>query len=182
MLFITKNIFTNKNNFLFAHILFPHQPYVIDDKLNFSYRTAIKITDLSSEQSKNETKENMINQIKYANNLLKNVVENILKYDKESIIIIQSDHGNHISIVLGKKDTDNEDYDKTHYNILRAIYYKGEKININSKTAVNTFREIFNILFNDNLDILEEKILVNEPYNNWGGYNKYFYEINIDDL
>ncbi|WP_085765209.1 sulfatase-like hydrolase/transferase [Brachyspira hyodysenteriae] len=180
--YFSKNKFNDYNNFIMAHMPFPHPPYVIDNKLNFSYIKSIKYGDFSNYQYETEKAENMINQIKYTNNLLKGIVENILKYDKESIIIIQSDHGNHMTRFLGKKNTDNEDYDKTHYNILRAIYYKGEKININSKTAVNTFREIFNILFNDNLDILEEKILVNEPYNNWGGYNKYFYEINIDDL
>lgn len=174
--------FNEKNNFIMAHIIFPHPPFIINEKLSFSYKRAIKYGDLSSYKFESEKVENMINQIRYTNNILKDIVENILKYDKESIIIIQSDHGNHMTRFLGKKDTDNKDYDKTHYNILRAVYYKGEKININSKTSVNTFREIFNILFDDNLDILEENILVNEPYNNWGSYNKYFYEVNIDDL
>ena len=180
--YFKKTKISNYNNFIMAHMMLPHPPFVFDDKLRFSSIMALKCGDGKKSNSELENTQNMINQIKYTNNLLKKIIKKILSNDKESIIIIQSDHANYMSSFIGKKNNDAKNYDKTHYNILRVIYYKGEKININSNTAVNTFRELFNILFKDKLEILPEKAIVNEPMKHAGEYNTELYEINIKDL
>ena len=130
----------------------------------------------------NEKIEDLVNQIEYVNKLLKNIIDNILIKDKDSIIILQSDHGIHMYNFSFVKKIHSLNFDETQYNILKAIYYKGEKIDINTRTSVNTFRELINLIFNDKLEMLDEKIYVNYPYEKVGVINSIFEEKNIEEL
>ncbi|WP_028328398.1 sulfatase-like hydrolase/transferase [Brachyspira alvinipulli] len=181
---------TNKQpEFIFVHMLMPHPPFIINKNLKLDYKKTILSQNFQESFKsllKKEKPEDIINQIKYTNKILESIIESILEKDKDSIIVIQSDHGNHMSEFFGKKDNFEYEYDITFFNILKSIYYKGEKIEFNSLTSVNTFRNIFNLCFNDNFEILEDKLQINDPSSCTDtrvgiGMNMKFNEIDVKD-
>lgn len=163
--------------FIFAHFLLPHPRFLFKKNLKPKISKLLIKTKVE-----NEKIEDLVNQIEYVNKLLKNIIDNILIKDKDSIIILQSDHGIHMYNFSFVKKIHSLNFDETQYNILKAIYYKGEKIDINTRTSVNTFRELINLIFNDKLEMLDEKIYVNYPYEKVGVINSIFEEKNIEEL
>ena len=181
---------TNKQpEFIFVHMLMPHPPFIINKNLKLDYKKTILSQNFQESFKsllKKEKPEDIINQIKYTNKILESIIESILEKDKDSIIVIQSDHGNHMSEFFGKKDNFEYEYDITFFNILKSIYYKGEKVEFHSLTSVNTFRNIFNLCFNDNFEILEDKLQINDPSSCTDtrvgiGMNMKFNEIDVKD-
>jgi hypothetical protein len=88
------------------------------------------------------------------------VVTNIIKNDPDAIVIIQSDHGYRQAYYL--KNWYGETYDdwglEMQYirNILNAVYYKGEKIDIENYSGVNTLIIVLNEHFGMNYELLEQ--------------------------
>jgi len=72
------------------------------------------------------------------------------------VIILQADHGPRNTFIDGKFPT--EDMFKEGMRILNAIYIPGQKYDLlyDSITPVNTFRVVFNTLFGENYDLLED--------------------------
>jgi len=147
---IKNSIFkTNKENnpfFVYVHFPIPHYPYFFDSNGN-------KITDLNKNFNRTN-KFYYLSQLKYTNSVIKEVTENIIKHDKNSIIIIQGDHG--FRFLTNEKASDIDD---EGFSILNAIYlpdsnYVGFPDTMN---AINTFRYIFNNYFDTKLKILENK-------------------------
>jgi len=147
---IKNSIFkTNKENnpfFVYVHFPIPHYPYFFDSNGN-------KITDLNKNFNRTN-KFYYLSQLKYTNSVIKEVTENIIKHDKNSIIIIQGDHGFRFLTSEMASDIDDEGF-----SILNAIYlpdsnYVGFPDTMN---AINTFRYIFNNYFDTKLKILENK-------------------------
>ena len=116
----------------FAYFLLPHQPFLFD-------RTGGTVSLSHANDWVN--KEYYLNQLIFTTNQIEKSVENILKNDSDSIIIIQSDHSaRNLQTASGEGII--EDADKRHF--LNAVYYKGEAINeIEGKSGVNTLRYIF---------------------------------------
>ncbi len=132
--------------YVFLHIVSPHPPYICDEFGNF--KAGRKISEAWW-----EPKSDYLAQLKYINKEVINFVEEIFKKSSnQPIIIIQSDHGPWIS--------SNSFYEiyEARSKILNSYYipYNWKNKLYPTITPVNSFRVIFNELFNDSLEILKD--------------------------
>jgi hypothetical protein len=133
----------NDPKFVYTHLLMPHPPYLLSAKGVRNFREAYQIKH--EKQS-----EFYIEYVKETNKHIVRMVNSILSKNKNSIIIITSDHGDRWSI----NRNDNLDF-----NNFFAIYkpdrnYTGFTDSINT---VNVFRTLLNNQFGQNLPILESR-------------------------
>ncbi|MGH2582506.1 MAG: hypothetical protein ACRDFQ_06380 [Anaerolineales bacterium] len=121
--------------FVFAHVVSPHPPYVFDREGNFP------------DPNTNETALYR-DQVAYLNSRLVDIVAKIISETKTPpVIIVQGDHGSPVSSDRGRMQILN----------LYLIPQNGE-VNLYPKiTPINTFRIIFNSLFETHLPLLEDK-------------------------
>ena len=143
--------------FTFAHMLIPHDPYVLDAEGN--------LVDWETILSRS-TKENFLNQLMFVNKKNTEIVEEILSIsDSPPIIIIQSDEGPFpLHYQQNKEDINwesaTEDDLNTKMKILNALYLPGPETKdtlYQSITPVNTFRLIFNKYFGEDLELLPDR-------------------------
>lgn len=132
-----------KPQFIYFHVLLPHQPCLFDENGKAKWSTTATFK-----------KRYYPGQVKYTNKLLEHSVDTILENDKNAIIIIQSDHG-YRGLVSSKKNI------SVSYNNMMAIYIP-EKYRSKTKlyptiTPVNIFRTILNPVLNINLKKLPDK-------------------------
>lgn len=138
------------HKFVFAHIMAPHPPFVFGENGDKIYY---------DENSMNR-KATFINQLKYINKRMINVLEKILKINngRNKIIIIQGDHGTR-EIVPNNIYSFKQDWAQEAFGNLNAVYFsdkiKNKKVDYHS--PVNTFRFILNQEFNQNNSYLEDK-------------------------
>jgi hypothetical protein len=133
----------SKPKFCFLHFVAPHPPYIFDRDGNI--RTKHQFAEHSW-----EPKNFYIDQLVYVNKQITGLVRTILKNNANATIIIQSDHGPWIS------ETTPEEIFEARAHILYA-YHAPNKLKIPGKTSsVNTFRYLFNALFNCSLDTLSD--------------------------
>ena len=136
--------------FVFAHIMAPHPPFVFGENGNKIYYDGNSMN----------RKTLFINQLKYINKRMINVLEKILYTNngRNKIIIIQGDHGTR-EIVPNNIYSFKQDWVQEAFGNLNAIYFsdkiKNKKVNYYS--PVNTFRFILNQEFNQNNRYLEDK-------------------------
>ncbi len=136
--------------FTFAHILIPHVPYIFrpdghlqtdpgywsggsSDAINDAYRL-----------------DGFTSNIGYVNQQMLSIIEEILKEsDPPPVIIIQGDHG--------WRGAD-------RYQILNLYYFPDQEYALLHKaiTPVNSFRVVFNTLFNMSMPLLEEKVILDD--------------------
>jgi hypothetical protein len=137
----TLNKDLNKPSFIYTHLLIPHPPYLSTEKNIRNFREAYMIT--GSKQS-----EYYLEYIKYANQLVIKMVNAILKKNKNSIIIITSDHGDRFSINKIKE---------LDFNNFFAVYTPDQNYNgfSDSINTVNIFRTLLNNQFKQSLPLLE---------------------------
>ena len=136
--------------FVYAHIIFPHPPYIVDANGN----------RLESNPQNELTAYG--EQIAYLDRRLTEIVDTLLeKSNPKPIIIIQSDHGASIEYELLNIDKSNR------LGILNAYYLPRNPSGGNPAaqlystiTPVNTFRMIFDQYFNGNYGLLEDKSII----------------------
>lgn len=134
--------------FVFIHFLMPHDPFVF--KANGERVTSKDIQN-------NSRKENYLNQLKFVNQQIMKITDNLLTAEKNRpIIIIQSDEG--------PRGISGEAALKIHAGILNAYYLprKGRKYLYPTITPVNTFRVLFNQLFNTSYELLTDDTFILE--------------------
>lgn len=147
---------TNSPIFLYLHLRLPHPPYVFGANGEF-----VIPGEMQSEAGSFKNEKAYIDSIKFANTKVISLIDEILSKDKNSIIIIQSDHGYDFDI----------DYEnpsslslKQRLSNINAVYYPfGNQVFYDGFTSVNTFRIIFNDLFNAEYEILEDRMFYH-PY------------------
>ena len=152
-----KNI--DEPTFVYAHIVSPHVPFVFTAE--GEPRDPVSRSDLQGDQDA----EGYLNKVKFTNMEIRKLVNKLLYKTNESpIIIIQSDHGSDFGL-----DWKNltEDTQRQRMSNFQAFYLPNENSNLMSKTStpVNIFRIIFNTYFNENYEILPDKIY-------WNDYSK----------
>jgi hypothetical protein len=141
--------------FCFMHFVAPHPPYIFtkDGKMRAKQQSA---------ENAWESKDFYVEQLIYVNKQITKLVTEILRVNPKAAIVIQSDHGPWLS-----RKTREEVFD-ARSKILYA-YYTNPQIEIPNKTSsVNTFRYLFNGLFDAQLPILPDRyagknILLNDP-------------------
>ena len=157
------NLSETKNpKFVFAHILPPHSPYVFDKNGN-EVDKSIMINNNWSENDK----QLYLDQLIFVTKKIKVVIDNILNNSTNSVIIIQSDHG---PSFLGNWDNPSNDFMRERLLNLNAIKvpnkYKSKLTE--PESIVNTFPSVFNAIFNDSIDKIEDKVYFSsysDPYN-----------------
>lgn len=141
--------------FVFSHILAGHFPFVFDrlgNPVNPDYPyTFIIPTD------KKAYSQGYAEQLLYINEEILRTVDGILANSSTPpIIILQADHGPGL---LEDTDAIENTFLYEHFSILNAIYLPGiDQENVPEfVTPVNTFRTIFTLFFQANLEILPNK-------------------------
>jgi hypothetical protein len=107
--------------------------------------------------SKIEYREKYKNQLIFVNKKAKEMIDEILnRSNKPPIIILQSDHGPGSLTYWENPEKTNM---KERFSILNAYYLseEGKKLLYESITPVNTFRVLFNYIFNSNFEILDDQ-------------------------
>lgn len=137
------NNFSNSGDFTICHLISPHVPFYFDRHGNVYDNPSIDWTN----------KKYYLEQYIFITNKVIETVDSITKHNPDSIIIIQSDHG-------ARANTDPELTTKLFSyndasNVFNAVYYKGEKFDIEGLSGVNTIRLLLNIAFGENFDMLE---------------------------
>lgn len=133
-----------------SYICSPHTYFALDEdghRINYELGT-----DWSN-------KSVYLDQLKYVTKCIQNTITNIIEKDPEALIILQSDHGARYPYWM-QENHDGPEYDasvENEYmqNILNCVYYKGEEIEIEGMTGINTIRTALNYVFDTDYEMLE---------------------------
>lgn len=141
----------NQPTFTIGYIQSPHDPIMFQEDG----------TVLPEELWHNwANKELYIGQLKYINQNIENTIVNIKKKDPDALVIIQSDHGSRYPHWMvenyGAEAYDESVEDTYMQNILNCVYYKGEKIDIEGLSGINTLRTTLNYVFGTDYEMLDE--------------------------
>jgi hypothetical protein len=151
----------NETTFVFAHILVPHDPYVFSpDGHCLSFEEAMQRTE----------RDGYVEQVRYANSLIKDFVSALLAREgAKPIIIIQADEGPFPTRYRNGNLSWHEatvDELKIKMGILNAYYFPdGDYRDLDQHvTPVNTFRILFNKHFGTRLERLPDRVLAFPDY------------------
>ncbi len=156
--------------FVIGHIIAPHPPFVFDAEGNsIQPDYAYSINDGNAfEGTPEQYLTGYANQVTHINKLLLNTVDHILaESDQPPIIIIQGDHGP--GSTLDFDVLENNTCFKERMAILNAYYFPDGEYDAlyENITPVNSFRVVFNKLFDSNIELVPDKnyfSLWNAPY------------------
>jgi len=152
---------SEKPKFVFAHFKLPHLPYVFGP--NGEPTLPFSTVAMPFERDWNDGK--YLNQLQFANKKMKVVIEKLLSEEDPPVIIIFSDHGfrhgGSEGGTLWKHPT--KEFLQKNYNNFKAYYFPDKERNsvLEETTNVNIFRILFNLYFNDNFEILDDRIFMN---------------------
>ena len=141
---------TSKPIFILAHLSLPHDPFVLNE-----------FGELEIYDQKNQTisdyRESYLKQLRFSNNATIELVDEILSdTEKNSIIIIQSDHGERTEI-----DWENptDDMIIQALNNINAYYFPDGNYNLlyQEMSPVNLFRIIFNQYFSAEFELIDDR-------------------------
>ena len=148
--------------FMYAHFLIPHPPFIFTKDGKSINPKGLPVEWDGSHYfkiypSKTEYREKYKNQLAYVNKKVKKMIDEILdRSNKPPIIILQSDHGPGSLTYWENPEKTNM---KERFSILNAYYLpeEGKKFLYESITPVNTFRVLFNYLFDTNFEMLDDE-------------------------
>ncbi len=142
--------------FVFAHLVIPHPPYLFGP----NGESITEIDDLDFNTWTN--KKGYIDQLKFTNKKILEIVDRILAEAEISpIIIIQGDHGTRST----GGDDDEIKQIRERMSILNAYYFPENKDTLlyETITPVNSFRIVFNAYFDANLELKEDRNYFQTP-------------------
>ena len=144
--------------FVFAHILLPHPPYIF--AANGEIRSVDSL-DLSLEIEDNNNRGAHLEQLKFVNNKMPEVVNQLLDSESPPVIIIASDHGTAFLFngKLENWDNPTNEMVKERMDNIMFVYLPDNAIDIfyEDMTSVNIFRVLFNHYFETEMEILEDR-------------------------
>jgi len=146
---------SNRNDspkFVLAHLMIPHQPYVFGPN---GEPLIAKILTLEDKVDSADL-DLYLGQLQFVNIRMKDVIEKLTKTENSPIIIIQSDHGGRTALPAENKY---EHLLRLHNNF-KAYYFPdvGRNMEFEKTTPVNSFRVLFNLLFDDEYELLDDRI------------------------
>jgi len=157
----------NKPKFIFVHILSPHSPYI------FGPNGEHTIPGNSINSSPWNERNAHVNQVKFVNKNLIELITKLLDSENKPIIILQGDTGSG-SEIDWKSPSDVMVIERM--SNLNAIYFPNNDYNkIHDLTPVNTFRIIFNEYFNE-----ENMLYENRSY--WSNSDKPYQYKDVSDI
>ena len=145
--------------FVWSHIMLPHFPLIFgpNGEPITPGQSLLTMNHPEYTGSGWDIKTQFVQQIQFANKKSIEFIDKILENEKQSIIIIQSDHGSAFGINL--QDPTDDDIIQRLSN-LNAIYFPDEKYRealTDDLTNVNTFRIVFNSYFGSDYEMLEDR-------------------------
>ena len=158
----------DKSIFVFAHLMLPHSPYIFGPN---GESVSPEKMEARWEGLEND-KQGYLNQVKFANKKLEQIITTIIDESTiPPIIIIQGDHGLKSKINDLNNPTNKEIHNRL--SIINAYHIPTtNELPYQNITPVNSFRVVFNELFDEKLEIL--------PNLNYWQYNEspIFREVN----
>jgi phosphoglycerol transferase MdoB-like AlkP superfamily enzyme len=134
----------SKPQFVYAHYLLPHDPYIYDSTGNLK---PVENTVIYAEEKQPAA---FIEQVKFANKIILQLVTHIKKTNKpNTVIIIEGDHG--FRNIEGKKGI-------MIYDSFSSFYFPNNNYTelYPSISPVNSFRVVLNNFFDANLSLLKD--------------------------
>ena len=153
------NDYFEERVFVWSHITLPHFPLIFGPNGEPITPGTSLLTMNHPEYTDNswDVKQQFVQQIQFANKKSIEFIDKILENEKQSIIIIQSDHGSAFGVNL-QDPTDDDVFQRlSNFN---AIYFPDEKhreMLTYDRTNVNTFRIVFNTYFGSDYEMLEDR-------------------------
>ncbi len=135
--------FAQSNLFTIGYFPIPHVPWFVDENGN-----AISGADRMNYYNTDI----YLGEVKYGNKLIEDIVLSIIRDDPTCVIILQSDHGFRWN--RSGPEEDEETFMFYKRNILNAVYYQGEHLDIEGQTGINTLRMILNGLLGTDLEMI----------------------------
>jgi len=133
-----------------GYFMFPHKPWVFDE-----YGNEISI----SERENWRNPEIYLGQLRFVSSQILEIAGEIIKKDPNCIIIIQSDHGYrlpmHLESFLNETIEDRALESNFQRNILNVVYYKGEELDIEDLSGLNTLIKVINTHFSIEIPFVE---------------------------
>jgi hypothetical protein len=130
--------------FLYAHFMIPHPPFYFDRGGNLMpHEYSSEVSDMWK----------YLEQLKYSNKIIIELVDFIMSYsESKPIIIIQGDHG--FRALQDKKEQGAESH-----SILNTFYFPDKDYNLlySKISSVNTFRVLLNKLCMEDIELLPDK-------------------------
>jgi hypothetical protein len=145
--------------FVFSHLILPHPPFVFDengDPVNIGSGSTFN-SPTEADVTRSEYRRLYVDQVRFINDQISGVVEEILQSSTvPPIIILQADHGSAMNVDF--MDMENSCL-KERYAIFAAYYLPGaEKETVPQDiTPVNSFRVVLNEYFSADLNLLENR-------------------------
>ena len=143
-------------------MMIPHPPFLFNKNGKVATRVEDTIDFHGLHYSKTperveQYRQDYLGQLEYANKKILRSIDQILaNSETPPVIILQSDHGPGSTL-----DWENPEKTNMHERmpILNAYYLpdKGKKMLYESITPVNSFRVVFNALFDADLELLEDR-------------------------
>ena len=153
--------------FVFTHIISPHRPYVFSATGEVLHQSeAFSLEDTSPAEAPQDEFERYRNQLLYINQRTLEAIENIISQsDVDPIIILQADHGPAFGFNWHSPDKKNLE---TKFPILNAYYMpeQCQRMLYPSITPVNSFRIMFNCLYQTDLDLLPDRSYFSDHHSN----------------
>ena len=158
---------TDKPIYMHMHIRFPHQPLVFDSKGN-------KINEpIATNRFDSELKDAYLQQLIFANKKTIEIVDSIKQKNPDAVIIVMSDHGGRFGV--NWSDPSEMDYFRA-LNNLNALYFPGKESHFPMDVSVvNVFRIFFNLYFEADYEILDEKQI-------WYAPDKPFKQMDVTEI
>lgn len=161
----------NKNNglFVFAHFIIPHPPYLLNASGDCN---PTLMHGVNSNVEANKPK--YIESLKFFNDQVLNIFDEMLKTNKNFIFVIQSDEGPYPCKYLDPCN-DNWDLKTANFN----AFYASNKLEIRAndlKTPINNFNYIYKYLLDSDVQTLEHIVYKYKTKEEDGAFN--FEEIN----
>jgi|TARA_Y100000310_G_scaffold336589_1_gene421557 hypothetical protein len=158
---------TNTPFYMHMHIRFPHQPLIFDSEGN-------RVSDpISPNRFDSELKDAYLQQLIFANKKTLEIIDSIQQRNPDAVIIVMSDHGGRFGVDW--LNPSEMDYFRA-LNNLTALYFPEKELDIPTYvSAVNVFRIFFNVYFDADYEIFDEKLI-------WYHPSKPFIQIDVTEL
>jgi hypothetical protein len=150
---------TDQPIYMHMHIRLPHQPLIFDSEGN-------KIDEpISSYRFDSELKDAYLQQLIFTNKKTIEIIDSIQQKNPDAVIILMSDHGGRFGV--NWEDPSELDYFRA-LNNLNALYFPGKETYFPMDVSpVNLFRIFFNLYFESDYEILDERqiwYVPNQPF------------------
>ena len=151
--------------FVWAHILCPHEPWVVDRHGHFTAKSKKARAFFKHSHTIHHTNpENYVEQVRWTNTQLVKLVNSLLKGPEESrpVVVIQADEGPYTGLVPQNATRVSIKKLKQKMFVLSTLYLPGVRKPplYQSFSSVNDFRLIFNLYFGTHYALLPDRSYV----------------------